>query len=826
MEMSSGSFASREARLSRLAGPLSRLALAALMFLVPLFFLPWTSDALELNKQTLLVALLAVGLFSWLGGMVMQKRLSFRPSWLYAVGAGALASVAVSAALSSSGYVSWIGQGGQEYMSFLSLLSFGLLFVLLAHAAHETAVQRRLLTALLGAGFLSALMAVALVMGMPLPGIGNAAGFNTIGTVNALAAFVTVCALLGCASFVVSDGSGGDPAPDGRSGLLLRLLSVGNVVLALVLLLSTDFWVLWMLVVVGVLVMAAFLFLQAKRFPHPQRFVLPLLMLAAAVVFILPQIRSPFALSFPVVISPTYGMSASIAGQTLKEGVLPFLFGSGPGTFAEDYAKYRPVEVNQSQFWSLRFDRAKSHVLTALASYGALPVLLCAAFFVLLALMAFSRILKEREGDEWKMTFVFLVGWLAVLLAHLLYASNLSLSFLLFALSGLLASQVLPAVKTVDFSDDPRLGLAGSFAFVVVLVGTLTGISVVVQRYSAELAFAKALRMDREGKSAEELVNQLAVAVGRNPGSDLYWRNLASASLVQAGAVASTLGAEPKAEDTQKLQQYVSLAVDAGSRATAIAPEQVANWSTRGAIYRELMSFVGNAEDFAAASFEKAIELEPNNPALRVEIARVHLAVADRARALQNNKDAEVAAKAKEALPKEMAAAKAALDKAVELKADYAPARYYLAVVAERDDKLADAAAGLAALTRQSPLDVGLSLELGLLYLRMKETARAVAELERANGISKDNANVMWFLASAYETAGKSAEAIALVERVKELNPNNELVAKRLERMRAGENTTVLPEPIEAGEAGATQPPIAEPTAPAEDAPAEEPATP
>lgn len=819
-------FASGESKLVRLAGPVSRLALTALFFLLPLFFLPWTSDALEINKQTLLVALLAVGLFSWLGGMVMQKRLSFRPSWLYAVGAGALAGVAASAALSSSGYVSWIGQGGQEYMSFLSLLSFGLLFVLLAHAAHETSVQRRLLTALLASGFLAALFALALVIGVPLPGIGAAVGFNPVGTTNALTAFVTVCALLGCASFVVSDGSGGDPAPDGRAGLPLRALAVANAALALVLLLATDFWVLWLLVIAGVLVMAAFLFLQSKRFPHPQRFILPLLMLAAAVVFVLPQIRSPFSLSFPVVISPTYGMSAGVASATLKEGVTSFLFGSGPGTFVEDYAKYRPVEVNQSRFWTLRFDRAKSHLITSVASYGVLPVLLATAFFALLGLAAFARILKEREGGEWKMTFVFLVGWIGALLAHLLYASNMSLSFLLFALSGLLASQVLAAQKTVDFSDNPRLGLAGSFAFVVVLVGTLTGISVVAQRYGAELAFAKALRMDREGKGAEEILSQLAVAVNRNPGSDLYWRNLASASLVQARAVAAGMGAEPKAEDAQRLQQYVSLAVDAASRATAIAPEQVSNWTTRGAIYRELMSFVGNAEDFAAASFERAIELEPNNPAVRVELARVHLAVADRARALTNNKDVEVAAKAREALPVELAASEESLKKAVELKADYAPARYYLAVLAERNDKLPEAAAGLAALTVQNPLDVGLSLELGLLYLRLKETNRAVAELERANGLVKDNSNVMWFLASAYETAGKRPQAIALVERVQELNPENELVQKRLARMQAGENTTVLPEPVEAGETGATQPPSSEPVAPAAEAPAEEAAVP
>ncbi|OGL66940.1 hypothetical protein A2856_00345 [Candidatus Uhrbacteria bacterium RIFCSPHIGHO2_01_FULL_63_20] len=821
------SFTSHEAKLVRLSGAVVRASLAALFFLTPVFFLPWTSDALEINKQTLLILLLALGLMAWLGGMVMQKKWSVRPSWLYALGAGALAGVAVSSALSAGGYQGWVGQGGQEYASFLSLLAFGLLFVLLAHAAADTKTQRLLLLALLASGFVAGLIAILLVLGVPLPGIGAARGFNTVGTVNALTVAVTVIALIGCAAFVVSDGSGGDPAPAGRAGLPLRALTVVNAGLALIFLLSTDFWVLWLLVIVGVLVMSAFLFLQARRFPHPQRFVLPLLLLAAAVVFVLPQIRSPLSLPFPSVISPTYGISMQIALDTLKEGKLSFLFGSGPGTFVEDYAKHRPVEINQSAFWSVRFDRAKSHAITSLATYGAIPFLLATAFFVLLGYAAVSRILKERDGEEWKMTFVFLVGWVTILLAHVLYASSMTQSFLLFALSGLLAAQALPTVKAVDFSTNPRFGLAGSFAFVVMLVGTLTGVGVVVQRYGAELAFASAVRMDRAGKPVEDVIAKLAEAVNRNPASDLYWRNLASAVLVQAGGLVSTMDPQsPKAEDTQKLQQLVSLSVTAASNATAIAPHQAGNWVVRGAIYRDLMSFVGNAEDFAAASFQEAINLEPASPSHQVDLARVHLAVADRARALTGNKDAEIARKAKEALPVELKAAEDALKAAVALKADYAPARYYLAVLAERNNKLADAAAGLAALTRQNPMDVGLSLELGLLYLRMKDAARAIVELERAKSVSPDNSNVMWFLASAYEVAGKRDQAIALVDRVRELNPGNEAVVKRLERMRAGELTTVLPGPVEEGEVKATEAPVTEPTAPPEEVQAETPAEP
>jgi len=45
-----------------------------LFLFIPLFFLPWTSSVLELNKQLLLVVLTIVALTAWLGQMVLTKR--------------------------------------------------------------------------------------------------------------------------------------------------------------------------------------------------------------------------------------------------------------------------------------------------------------------------------------------------------------------------------------------------------------------------------------------------------------------------------------------------------------------------------------------------------------------------------------------------------------------------------------------------------------------------------------------------------------------------------------------------------------------------------
>src|SRR3989344_9379074 len=46
--------------------------------LLPLFFLPWTTSVLELNKQMLLAALAGAGLILWLVDVVISGKLSWR----------------------------------------------------------------------------------------------------------------------------------------------------------------------------------------------------------------------------------------------------------------------------------------------------------------------------------------------------------------------------------------------------------------------------------------------------------------------------------------------------------------------------------------------------------------------------------------------------------------------------------------------------------------------------------------------------------------------------------------------------------------------------
>ncbi len=778
----------------------TRAALVLLVFLLPLFFLPVTVDALEVNKQTLLVLLTSIALLAWLGGMVVEKRFSLRTGWLNVFPVLFLALVLVSSIFSLAGYQTWVGQASQEYTSFLTLASCVLLFYVLMNAASETAMQRKLFFALFLSAALSGLFTVLGSYGVHfLPfDFTNATGFNTVGTVNALVEFLLIVSTLGIGIWIVEKKGGEGLLPAGPAGMLARVLIIVVTACALLMLVSVDYWVLSAMAIVGMLILLGFAFTQSDEFATPGRFILPLIVLLVSILLLF--FPSPYKLAVPSVVSPSYAASWNIARQAASESPMRVAFGTGPGTFVYDYAKYRPTEVNATVFWNVRFDRAKSQVLTTLATMGVAGAIAWSLVVLALALFALARLIRERDHEEWRATYVVFAAWAVLVAGHILYSSNMTLTFLFWLFSGLLASQALARVKESDFARSPKLGLVFSFAFVVVAVAVVSTLFVSGGRYASEIAFAQAVQADRSGATSEEIVNKVVKAVTYNPLSDVYFRNLAQALLARTRDVIAEANTTIDKMSTDQKTQVSNLmvsAINSSTQATSIAPNNVANWLARASTYETVMPLVGGAEDYAAASFTQALTLEPNNPATYTSLGQLHLIVADRAAALKSSTDAKVAAQAKDNETTELAAAEEALNTAISLKGDYAPAHYYLAAVYERQGKLDEAVARMIALRNYSPLDVGIGFQLAMLLIQEKKYDDAQVELERVVGLAPDYANARWFLASLYEIKGDLTKALEQVQKVADLNPNNQDVQARLAKLKAGETTTSIPQPVE-----------------------------
>ncbi|MDP2631717.1 MAG: tetratricopeptide repeat protein [Candidatus Uhrbacteria bacterium] len=777
-------------QISTIYSKIARLALYAIAGLVPLTFFPWTVDPLEVNKQSVLLILTSIAVIAWLGAMVAQKNFLAKKSRLFGLAALFLLSTAISSVMSLAPFTSWVGQNSQEYTSFLSSLVFVLFFVVGSHFLSETKTQRKVWSLMLIVSAVIGFSAILSIAGI------QPFSTNFIGSPNALGVYLASMSVLGCGLWLVSKNKSENPVlSSGFWGVISRIAIIVTATSALLVLLALDYWVLWVALLLGLSVIFTFAIVRANEFPETSRFVLPMILFVAAILFLfMPGVLGS---RYPVEVSPSYSASLSIAKNTLSD--TSWLFGSGPGTFVMDYAKFKSADLNNTAFWDVRFDRSSSHILTLLATFGTVGTLLFVLIILSLAGAALNMLLKKQPHDEWKMTFVAFSSWTVVTVGLLLYSSNMTLMFLFWLFSAVFVSQVGTALTEYAFSKSPRLALLTAIMFVMVTVGLLTVMFVTASRYSAEITFAKAVSADQAGESLDDIIVNLDTAARLNKMSDIYYRNLAHALLLRTAEIVD----DPDVS-AEVVKAYVGSSINSGKIATELSPANVVNWTLLGDIYREFAPLVGNADTFSIASYKMAVELAPTNPKYYSALGRAYLVRADQLSLLTSSEDATFASDAANARAEALTQAVNTLLTAISLKSDYATAHYYLALAYERQGNLSEAIARMEALSNANPLDIGIGFQLGLLYLQQGKNDLAQTELERIVTIAPSFSNARWYLSAVYEQAGDLDSAIAQVQAIKELNPENTLVTERLAKLEEGNANEELPEPLEEGEEGAT----------------------
>ncbi len=760
-------------------------ALLLLAVLVPLAYCPWTYEPLELNKQTIAIVLIVIAALAWLGASVAERRIVLKGGGLLLLPVLITVTPLFAHGFAGNAYQSIIGQAGQEYTSVVTYAMFALLVFLAPFAWGGAGHQRTLWgTVLIVAGLIAAL-SLPRFFGVAIP--------NIIGSTNALAFYLLVVSILGCGLWLSSRGEGKDDVlPQGVFGVVVKAAIVMTSIVTLLMLLFIDVTGLWVVAIVGMASMFAFALLRAHEFPHFGRFILPMTTLVASIIFVfLPTVlANPF---IPEVTLTTHA-AVNIAKDTLSSGDL--FFGSGAGTYAFDYAKFHSSDVNMSNFWDVRFDRANSHILTFIPTFGLVGSVLYALFLFGLAGAVFTKLAKEKAHAEWKMTFAPFVAWLAMAVGQFFTPFTFTTHFLFWLLSAVLLVHITTKTRTFEFARSPRAGIASSFVFVFALVGLVMLLFVTVSRYSAEIAFARAVALDNTGGNLDDVRVDLDRAATLNRWSDTYYRNLGYTLLLMTSEALK----QSPAVDPATVQQLMSASINASVRATQLGVGNVVNWELLGDTYREISPLIADADAFSIEAYTRVIALAPSNPKEYVGLARAYLAQADKLSLVAEGDDALAGAAAKTARDAALMSAEAALKKAKALKSDYTPAQYYLAHVFERQGRLADAVKSMEALRASSPMDVGVAMQLGLLYLQQGKNALAKAELLRAIGIAPNYANAHWYLASIYEQERNLEAAIAEVEKIVVTDPNNALVAQRLQRLKDGLASSQIPEPIAVGE--------------------------
>lgn len=761
---------------TKMADALEKIAKTAVYFLVfilPLFFLPWTADVLDFNKQTLLIFLVFISLLCFLLKSLIEGKINLNFSLLNLPVFIFLVVLAVATLLSASPYSSFWGWSPVIGPSFLTVLGFVLLYFLIVNLFQKEEVLGLLLIFVVS-NFLAIIFGILQIFGkflLPFDFSKNVS-FNTIGAPSSLAVYVAGLLILISSLILISRGR-------------LKILFFPVILAGFCLLFLINFWLAWFVLLIGAVVILTF-GISRQNPIRPRSFsekagrtnetgifqaswlALPMFFLLVGLFFGVFKISLPGLPNLPGEAFLPQGTSFNIVLETLKEKTTRPFFGSGPATFIFGYSKFKPIEINQTPFWGIRFAAPASEILDKLATTGILGLLSFLAIIGVFIFLALCWLAKQtRTAFPWIFGLGIFASWLAVTAALFFYSFNFSLGFLFWFLTACFIVLIEPAAKSwwgmKSFTLEPSslAAVGASFAFILLLILGIGLLFLSGQRYIAELRYLQATRAVQRGNS-QEAVDFLSSAISHTGAKqDNYFRDLAQVYLFRINEELNNASLSQE-EMTQRVSGLIANGINSAVTATNLGSGNVANWMVRGFVYYNLINLIGGAEEWAIKSYQEAGKLEPANPFIYTQIGRAYL--------FGNDLD-----KAREQF-----------QKSLDLKSDYAPAHFQMALIYVRENKIAQAIEKMEETKRVVPDDVGLAFQLGLLYYNDNQFDRARAEFERAVGFDPNYSNARYFLGLIYDREGRSKEAISQFEKIEQFNPDNEEVKKILANLRAG----------------------------------------
>lgn len=770
--------------LSNRFNQISKIILYIIAAALPLWFLPFRIPV-EFGREVTFAVLAAVAVILQLLIILRAGEMRWtRSPILWAAGLFLLL-YGLSAFFSKSPLLSlYFAEPTAERLSTIIL---GLVLLLLIATVFKTAKEASIFVfILIAAGGVSALLNLLQAFGV-LPAVtGNwLLVTNPIGTINGLG-------LLYLALLAINIGLFLSGAFGGFRHSAKILLSVSSLLFAAFLLII-NFQTVWMVLLGSAIFLFGLIFnrvtsnrLPVTNFTWRHWTVLALIVFSVVTL----MIRVPLvSVSLPLEVNPSLRATFGVAFSVFKESILALFFGSGPGTFGLDWSQYKDPSINQTIFWGVRFGQGYSWATTALATTGLLGAL-GLLVFIGTALFAFLRRLLSPAGEEIILERALFLGLVSAILTAFLYPATFSMTILLFILMGLLLSLMgekgekgFWAAARIDakFESPWALFLASlvSIFFISLSVAVLYFETAKIRAAFAREAAREALNRGNFPETIGHLERSLALD-GRNP---RYHQALIVARIEQIRALVQKASAGENVQN--EFQSVVSIAIQNSQTAVTLYPKEASFWRAQGALYETVIPFIAGSERFAFASYGKASELDPLNPAIWTELGRAYMVFAERVQFLLSQAGAGERQALEQAREQSVSAAQQAFQKAVEVKPDFASAHFLLAQAAARrgDINLAISSGEQAKLA--APLDIGIAFQLGLLYYQNDNMQRAEAEFLRALSINANYSNARYFLGLIYDRRGQKNRALEQFEQIKLFNPDNKEVDTIIKNLKA-----------------------------------------
>jgi tetratricopeptide (TPR) repeat protein len=141
---------------------------------------------------------------------------------------------------------------------------------------------------------------------------------------------------------------------------------------------------------------------------------------------------------------------------------------------------------------------------------------------------------------------------------------------------------------------------------------------------NSDIKFAKSFSQQAL-RSGTETYNLETQAISEYPYRSDYYRLFSQINLaLAANLVTAQQGRAPSQEVQNNIIALLQQSINSARQAVTLSPLTSIDWQNLGQIYRNLIGVGQNAEQFAVASYNQAITLNPSNPGLRIELGGVY----------------------------------------------------------------------------------------------------------------------------------------------------------------------------------------------------------
>ena len=194
-----------------------------------------------------------------------------------------------------------------------------------------------------------------------------------------------------------------------------------------------------------------------------------------------------------VEIRPSWASTVSVARHIPLKRILT---GPGPGRFVNEWVIGKPLDINQTAFWSTDFTEGVSTVATSIVETGLIGLIAWLVFIGFFLYAGIQSIFKKTDPVRRYLTVSSFLTSLYLWTFAFLYAPSSAIIILAFFFSGIFFAALIEGgfveSRLVDFIARPKTSFLAVLTFLVLVFGSLAFGYITVKRFIAEAYYNQA----------------------------------------------------------------------------------------------------------------------------------------------------------------------------------------------------------------------------------------------------------------------------------------------------------------------------------------------